>query len=97
MSTFGVAIPLLLFFWMRQRQCVAETPAHVERQRHQILVTARDPFERFLFVSHEGMFIPVQVIRQASQVQGAGRETFFLRQVCSQPTSSRTAWTTIGC
>lgn len=100
MSTFGVAIPLLLFFWKQcrtntasanftvqtaryvppasssttsstaealehlrriilvahlcQRQRVAEASAHVGRQRHQILVTARDPFERFFFIDHDG-------------------------------------------
>lgn len=103
MSAFGVAIPLLLFFWkqqdehrfrkldrvyrsigaagivfddlqhagtteplehlccviliayLRQRERVTETATHVGRQRHQILVAARDPFERFFFVCHDGI------------------------------------------
>jgi hypothetical protein len=47
---------VVLIAHLRQRQCVTEAPAHVRRQRHQILVAARDPFERFFFIGHGGSF-----------------------------------------
>ena len=44
---------IVLVAQLSQRQRITETPTHVGRQRHQILVAARDPFERFLFIDHD--------------------------------------------
>ena len=45
---------IVLVAHLGQRQRITETPTHVGRQRHQILVAARDPFERFFFIDHDG-------------------------------------------
>ena len=62
-SPFGVAIPRLLFFWimliagLSKRQCVTEKSPNVCRQRHQVVMAAPDPFERFFFAGHRAIIL----------------------------------------
>jgi hypothetical protein len=53
-------------------QCVTEELPHVGRKRHQVLLGASDPFERFFFVGHASIIRELVYSANAAKSSGKG-------------------------